>query len=142
MPLIRLLEPHGGVLVPIRFQFGLKWFILAVALIPVLIGTVGKRLYDQWQNNVVLERRAQAIRELEEFGVRTYERDGVIVMLQFPRQVCKPKHFQMVADIGGLERLELGHANFRDADAATLLANPKLKSLNLAGNPLVLRTML
>lgn len=125
-----------------KLQFGLKWFLLATTLIAVLVGTVGKRLYDRWQNNVVLERRARAIRELEEFGVgvdRAYHRDGnrdgPIVRLQFPQQVCKPRHFRLAADIGGLESLELWYTGFSDSDVPTLAAHPNLKRLSLSFNP-------
>jgi hypothetical protein len=128
--------------VRIKFQFGLKWFLLATALVAVLAGTVGKRLYDQWQNNVVLERRARAVAELEEFGVRAHEayhrdgkRDGVIVHLQFPYKVCKPRHFELLAEFGDLETLEMWYTGFSDADVPTLAAHPKLKTLSLPFNP-------
>lgn len=125
----------------IRFQFGLKGFLLATTLVAVLIGTVGKRLFNQWQKNAVLESRVRAIRELEEIGVRPskkYYRDenryGEIARLQFPTQVCKPRHFELAAEIGDLDWLDLDYTNFRDSDSPTLAAHPNLKRLALAGN--------
>ncbi|MCE9528765.1 MAG: hypothetical protein K8R36_22185, partial [Planctomycetales bacterium] len=109
--------------------------------IAVLIGTVGKRAYDRWRNIIALESRERAIRELEGVGVRTskkYYRDenryGEIARLQFPTQVCKPRHFQLAAEIGDLDWLDLDYTNFRDSDAPTLAAHPNLKRLALAGN--------
>lgn len=126
----------------IKFQFGLKWFLLATTLIAVLIGTVGKRAYDRWRNMIALESRERAIRELEEIGVRTskkYYRDenryGEIARLQFPMQVCKPRLFELAAEIGGLESLELWYTGFSDADVPTLDAHPNLKTLGLEFNP-------
>ena len=126
----------------IKFQFGLRWFLLATTMVAVLIGTVGKSLYDRWQTNATLESRVRAIRELEEFGVRVskkYYRDenryGEIARLQFPMQVCKPRHFQLAAEIGDLDWLDLDYTGFSDRDAPTLAAHPNLKRLSLPFNP-------
>lgn len=115
----------------LKFQFGLKWFLLATTLIAVLIGTVGKRFYDQWQTDPVLE--------LEELGVKVERRGDVIVKLHFP--INKPempftsRHFRMAAKIGKLEELRLSCTGFADADAPTLSAHSKLQMLTLSGNP-------
>ncbi len=119
----------------IKLQFGLRWFLLTTTLIAVLIGTVGKRLYLQQIENAALRRRATAVVELEKFEVRVHTREEAIVRLQFPMQVCKPRHFQLAAEIRDLEWLDLDFTGFTDADASTLEFHPNLKRLGVSANP-------
>jgi len=116
-----------------KLQFRLKWFLLTTTMIAVLIGTVGKRLYDDWQTD--------AVAALEELGVKAERRGDVIVKLYFPNNrpdvPIKPRHFRMAAEVGELRELRLSNTGFADSDASTLVAHPKLKGLWLSGNPAV-----
>src|SRR5687768_7165969 len=119
----------------IKFQFGLKWFLLATTLVAVLAGTAGKRVYDWSQTDFALERRTRAIQGLEEFGAYLERRDEAIVMVSFPYKQVKPRYFQMAAEIEEVEDLRLSMTGFRDADAPTVAGEPMLRELCLSGNP-------
>ena len=119
----------------IRFQFGLKWFLVATTLVAVLVGTVGRWTYEQWRRDLALAKRAQSIRELEQFGAQLDRRgDGTIVRIHFRSRLCERKHFQLVSDIDGVESLDLANTGFSDADAPILAAHPNLRKLNVDGN--------
>src|SRR5688572_6167713 len=55
---------------------------------------MGKRLYDQWQQDVALERRLRAVAELEANGVQVDHREGVIVGLHFQNPERSSRVFQ------------------------------------------------
>ncbi len=116
----------------IKFQFGLKWLLLATTLIAIMVG-IGKHYYDLC---VTAERRARELAELEELGVGFDHRDGGVVGLHFPHYVPQPRHFQMATEFGELEKFSAATGgSFSDADAAKLLAHPKLKELRIPGHP-------
>lgn len=119
----------------IKFQISLKWFLLATTAAAVLVGMLGKPLYEWWHTDFALQRRTRAIAELEEFGVKLERRDQNIFKVSFPDGQIPARYFQLADEIEEFEELRLDRTGFADADAPTLLAHPKLHELRLSFNP-------
>jgi len=122
----------------LRLQFNLKSFLIATTLAGVLVGTIGNQVYLRWQSEVELQkalvRRQAARKSLINIGGHLKEEGDVIVSVQFPQRACRSKDFALLADLTGLENLDLSQSGFKDSDTPVLEAQKSVKRLTLAGN--------
>ena len=124
----------------------LKWFLIAAALIPMLIGTLGKQLYDDWQRQKYLERQTQVVDQLRTFGSDATLRDGHIVKADIRATTDASAAIQWLRECQRLEELRvIGPLSDREAmllqghdklcvlgffDSGGNLTNRSLKSLS------------
>lgn len=119
----------------LRFQFGLKWFLLATTLIAVLAGTVGKRLYDRWQSQIELAAQEKARLRLLELGVEIRQPNKAnIGAIHFPQKRFVPADFQLLARLPPFASIDVSFTGFADADLPALARCPDLKVLWVGGN--------
>ena len=111
------------------WRISLRWFLLGTAAAAALIGTVGKRVYDDWQMRRRLAEREKIQLALTEMRCGVVTRDGNIVELR----TITPKALELLKNESGLERL-LADTGLSDDDIAHLAKHRRLWQVSLLGN--------
>jgi Leucine Rich Repeat (LRR) protein len=114
----------------IRFRISLKWLLLATAAISVLLGTVGKRLYDDWQRRQLLIREQRIAERLEGSGGGALMRDAYIVEADMGSQLGGAKATSLLKVASSLEKIRSSCA-LDDNDVSLLARHEKLRRLSI-----------
>ena len=113
----------------------LKWFLIAAALIPMLVGTVGKQAYDDWQRREYFERQRQIAEKLSESGCGAIMVDGHLVEahVYIGPTITAAEALTLLQDAAKLERLLVSGPLTRK-DVELLADNKSLKKLSFSSS--------
>ncbi|HUE73357.1 MAG TPA: hypothetical protein VMP01_20940 [Pirellulaceae bacterium] len=111
------------------WRISLRWFLILTAATAALIGTVGKRVYDDWQMRRRMAEQARIETALAEARCGVVKLHGKIVEVQ----VSTPKALEWLKNENGLERLD-AYCGLADGDVAHLANHRRLRRASIIGN--------
>ena len=112
-----------------RIRFSLKRFLLATTLIAALVGTFGKRAYDEWTRRNWLAEQQRVSQELSSAGCGIELRDGRVVQAQITPAVTGSHALFRLNNATDLERLSVT-CFVEDRDVAWLKNHKRLRQLH------------
>ena len=121
------------------FRFSLKWFLLGTSAIGILSGTIGKRLYDDWQRHEWLAAQRRIHDAITAVNGDVVVQDGAVIEVRLGR-ATDHRCIAMLAGATELREL-LADIPASDADYLWLQGHPRLRTLRVMGNGVTDRTL-
>jgi hypothetical protein len=113
-----------------RPRISLKWFLFGTTLAAVLIGTVGKRTYDDWRRRRWFAQQQRISEDLKSARSGVHVRDGRVVGVQTTPATDGSQAMAWLKDATELETLSTRSA-LTDNDVAVLKSHSKLLHLSI-----------
>lgn len=122
-----------------RFRISLKWFLLATTAIGILSGTIGKRLYDEWQHRAWLAAQRRIHDEITAVNGNVDLRDGAVIEVRLGRAT----DHRCIALLKGATELRELSADIpaSDAEYLWLQGHPQLRTLCVMGSEVTDNTL-
>src|SRR5262245_21741190 len=93
-----------------RLRFRLRLFLLTTVAASIFLGTVAKRLYDDWRHGQAFARQQQAAEKLKESGAGVRIRDGVATEAHIAPTAGGTRAKALLREATSLERIVAEYA--------------------------------